>query len=204
MFLKFTSLIFIVFTSVYSVSQNKCEMAIGSVVRYNVSMGIWKNRIQHLSSDSDQVVEVLPRLERIQERLSRILEESGAQLNSESDKTLEYLVQLGERITNTEKIIAFIQRYRSVINDFLSQYRDLLEFMNNLTDREDTTLDHMGKLRFFDKQNKRNLGGSYLSFYYEKLDWLKTTFKSTQESRKKLRSMHKELEKVEKFMNQLE
>ena len=190
-FLRFTSLIFIVFTSVYSVSQDKCEMTIGSVIRYNFSVNMLEMRIEHLSRTHDQTIEVSRRLEQIITRLDRIWENSTDQLDDEG-------------ATNIKKIQAFIQSSFSVINEFLSQYRELLLFIRNLRKRENTALNRMDKLRFFDRQNKKTLGRSYLSFYYENLDEITSTYESIKELKQKLLSMRKELKRVEKWLNQLE
>ena len=201
-FLRLTSLIFIVFTSVYSVSQNKCEMTIGSVFRYNFSVNIWKKCIKHFSSDRDQGLEGVRRLKQIMTRLDGILENSTTQLGGETPEQLSKLAT--EKVKNIEKVQAFIQRYFSVIDEFQGQYKELILFMNELTNREDTVFDRMGKLHFFDWQNRHTFGSSYLSFYYENLDWMKTTFKSIRESSKKIRSMYRELKKIEKFVDKLE
>ena len=188
-FLRFTSLIFIVFTSIYSVSQDKCELTIGSAIRYKFSASTLEIRIQHLSSDLDQIYPV--RLEQIMTRLDAIFEKSADQLGA-------------ERVESIEKVQAFIQRYHSVIREFQSQLRKLVLFINQLQNREETALDRMDKLRFFDRKNKKPIARSFLSFYYENLDEITSTYENAKELKQKLRSMRKELKRVEKFVNQLE
>ena len=114
------------------------------------------------------------------------------------------LSKFDERLINIKKIQEFNQRYHLVIDEFQTQYKKLLLFITKLKDRENTALDRMGKLHFFDWQNRQTLSNSYLNFYYENLDWMKATFRNIQESRKKLRSMRKELKRVERFVSQLE
>ena len=222
MFFKLTSLIFIVFTSVYSVSQNKCEYSITSVMGYNFGMGMWRGRLERLSRDSDHIEEISSRVDQISVRLSEITEKYEAQLEPQRSKAqsdidsistaelenlnkgLENLNKLYEKVISVRE---FIKSYSSVINEFLSQFRDLLSIMNKLEKRDNITLDRMGKLSFLnwsDRQNIRALGSQQLSLYNENVDQMKTIFRNIQELKSKLRSMRRELERVERFVNQLE
>ena len=92
-FLRFTSLAFIVFISIYSVSQNKCEKTFG-FTRYTLSVSMWEMRIKRLSSDLDRISEVLFRLRQIMTRLDGILENSTAQLDVESVKASEKTIKV--------------------------------------------------------------------------------------------------------------
>ena len=204
MVLKLISLIFVVVTGLYSFSQDKCELTIGSAARYVVLKSVWGIRTQRLDNQLEDLGGTLSRLEQIMNRTVKIIENLEKITQSTEDHTtLEQSSKFDDMKENVKNILSFINRYHEAIGEFNKVVKDFFSLMHTLESRESEAMNRSDKLSFYDR-SRRAIAGDVLSFYYQNQDQLKTTFRNTEESRKKLRSMKRELKRVEKFLTQIE